>query len=380
MAAKTPDLTVEPKILAAVHAALKSIRDPRNTIPICGMLLLEADGNGVTVTATDCDVEAAVTFEAKAGFSPIALPPFLIEAASGAAGSEVNFRFDEHNAVVTAGRARFSVPTLPGSDFPKFQPGYSSRAEIAGCDLARVVASVVGAADASGGPRYYLEGVFLQCVDARLHAVATDGHRLHTRSIEAPKGMVSFEGIIVPTKAAREIIRLGQNAGDHQVIVETSERAIAVTANNERIVSKLIDGTYPDWRRVVPNPSGIRATVDLVEILAVLDRVMKIQAINESDMKAKSKAGAIKLHEDGEFLVITTGRGDVEASDAVRAEFAGAFGARGVSAKYLRATLVGMKEHGSETVTIDSPDAGSPMLIESPTDEDFLGVVMPMRI
>lgn len=380
MAAKTPDLTVEPNILAAVHAALKSIRDPRNTIPVCGMFLLEADGNSVTVTATDCDVEAALTFEAKAGFAPVCLPPFMIEAAAGVAGSEVNFKIDERNAVVTAGRARFSAPIMPGTDFPKFQRDYSNRVEIAGSDLARIVSSVVKAAEATGGARYFLEGVLLQVAEGRLHAVATDGHRLHTCSVAAPASMILPEGIIVPTKAAKEIVRLGLKAGDHPVIFETSDRAFSITADNERLASKLIDGTYPEWRRVVPKPTGNSATVDLVEVLAALDRIMKMQAVNESEMKAKSKVGAVKLKEDGEFLVITTGRGDVEASDAVRAEFAGAFGSHGMSAKYLRDTLAEMKERGGDTVTIDSADAGSPMLIESPTDEDFLGVVMPMRI
>ncbi len=132
----------------------------------------------------------------------------------------------------------------------------------------------------------------------------------------------------------------------------------------------------------MPQATEITATFDLAEIVAALDRVMKIQAVNEAEMKAKNKAGAIRLAEDGEFLTISAGRSgdDATATDAVRAEFSGAWGTRGVSAKYLRATLAAMKERGGDTVTIDTADAGSPMRIDSPTDEDFLAVVMPMRI
>ncbi|GLS29923.1 DNA polymerase-3 subunit beta [Mesorhizobium albiziae] len=373
-------LALDPKILAAVHSALKSIPDRRNVIPVCGMYHLEAGDAGIIVTATDCDIEASLTVECAAEFAPVCVPPFLIEASGGLAGAEVKIAIDERQAVATSGRARFAAPVLPGEDFPKFRPSFDSRVEIGGGDLAGIIEAAVTAA-AFSEARYYLEGVFLRTEGGRLHAVATDGHRLHTTSIVAPQGMALNTGIIIPTKAANEIARLSRKAAGNTVVLETCERAIAITAGGERVASKLIDGTFPDWRRVVPAPGDIAATFDLTEMLAALDRVMKIQAINEAATKAKNKAGAVRISDDGEFLTITAaGTDNAEAHDAVRAEFTGSFGVRGVSAKYLSATLGAMKERGADTATINSPDGGSPMRIESPTDEDFLAVVMPMRV
>jgi DNA polymerase-3 subunit beta len=160
-----------------------------------------------------------------------------------------------------------------------------------------------------------------------------------------------------------------------------SRNMIAVSVGAERITSKLIDGTFPDWRRVLPQETKISAAADVSELLAAIDRVMKIQAVNESKMKAKERAGRIKLEADGDYLVVSSGdRGDNQACDGVPAEFNGDWGYHGASARYLRATLAAMAERKGDTVIIDSADMSSPMRIESPTDEDFLAVVMPMRI
>jgi len=383
MAAAAPSLIIEPKTLAAVHAALKSIQNPKNVIPVTALYHMEAGAGGITVTATSLDIEAALTIEARGDFAPVCLPPYLIEAGASLGAAEVKFAIDDRHAVVTGGRARFSAPILPGADFPMFRPDFTSRAEIAGDALAEILSATFDAVAVSEA-RYFLEGVFLQVDEkGRLHAVATDGHRLHATSTEAPAGLAALGtvGVIVPTKAAKEIARVAAKAEGAPVVLEICDRAIAVTHGGERVASKLIDGVYPDWRRVVPDASGATATVDVAEMLAALDRVMKMQAINEAEMKAKSKAGAIRLGVDGEFLTVSTAsNGEVEANDAVRAEFQGKFGQPGVSARYLRATLAAMKERGADTVTLDAPDAGSPIRVESPTDEDFLGIVMPMRV
>lgn len=381
MAAAAPSFAIEPKMLAAVYAALKTIPNPKNNIPVTALYHVEAGEAGITVTATSLDIEAALTIEAKGDFPPICLPPYLIEAGASLGAAEVKFAIDDRRAVITGGRARFSAPVLPGADFPMFRPEFTSRAEIPGEALAEILSATVDAAAISEA-RYYLEGVFLEVEGGRLHAVATDGHRLHATSTVAPEGLAALAaGIIVPTKAAREIASVATKAEATPVVLETCERAVAVTHGGERVASKLIDGSFPDWRRVVPDVSGTAATVDLAEMIAALDRVMKMQAVNEADMKSKSKASAVRIGVDGEFLTISTARnGEIEARDAVRAEFQGAFGQHGVSAKYLRATLSTMKDRGADTITLDTPDAGSPIRIESPTDEDFLGIVMPMRV
>jgi DNA polymerase-3 subunit beta len=372
-------IALDPKILAAVHSALRSIPDKAVKIPVCEMFHLAASDGRLTVTASDCDLEAALTVDCAVDLPPVCVPPYLLEAAGGLKSPSVDIDIDDQQAVFKSGRARFAAPVLPGADFPIFRSGFDATFDIAGAALAGLMAATMDAVHEPGGARYYLEGVFLEARDGRLNAVATNGHRLHTTSIEQPAGLHLAEGIIVPTKAAREIARLAGKAGT--VTVRTSARALSVEAEGERLTSKLIDGTFPDWRRVVVQPCGKTAAVDLAELLAAVDRVMKIQAVNESGVKAKERAGRIRLEADGDHLVVSSGdRGDTQAQDGVPATFEGDWGRRGVSAKYLRATLAAMAERKGDTIIIDSADAGSPMRIESPTDEDFFAVIMPMRI
>jgi DNA polymerase-3 subunit beta len=375
--------SLDPKTLATVHSALKGTLDPRNNIPVCGMFRLAAGDGKLAVTATDCDIETVLTVDCDAELAPVCVPPYLLEASGGLKSASVDIEIDDQQAVFKSGRARFAAPILPGIDFPVFAPRFDSSFAIAGSALAGLFHATRDAVEAPGGHRYYLEGVYLETGEGRLHAVATNGHRLHTTSVEAPDGarLAPGEGIIVPAKACVEIIRLAGEAAEQPVTVEISRNMIAVSAGAERITSKLIEGTFPDWRRVLPQETKISAAADVSELLAAIDRVMKIQSVNEIKMKAKERAGRIKLEADGDYLVVSSGdRGDNQARDGVPAEFAGDWGYHGASARYLRATLAAMAERKGDTVIIDSGDMSSPMRIESPTDEDFLAVVMPMRV
>lgn len=376
-------LALDPKVIGAVHGALKGIPERKNVIPIWGMYLLQPDESGIAVTATDGDIEATMTVAgAVASFEAVCVPPYLLEAAGGLRAEAVRIALDDRQAIFSAGRARFAAPVLPGSDFPRATIAAATSFFIAGDALSGLIGSTIDAVQVDGD-RFYLQGVHLSTREGRIHAVATDGHRLHTTSVALTGEPVEIPpDLIIPTKAAKELARVAGKAGGNPVLVEIGEGGIAVTAGDERIVSKLIAGTYPDWRRVVPQATGVSATVDLAEMLAALDRVMKVQSINEADLKSKSKATAVRLEEAGDALAISAGRGGdiAEAKDGVAAEFAGEWGAHGVSGRYLRTTLSAMRDRGVETITIDTAGAGTPLRIESPGDEDFLAIVMPMRL
>lgn len=380
-------LALDPKVLAAAHAALKGVIDRKNTVPVCAMYHLAPAGDHLVVTATDMDMEFALDIEGRAEFDPVCLPPYLVEAGADLRGKEVTIEIDERRAVFKAGRSRFAAQILPGSDFPRFAVDLGEGVDMAGDELARLFEATVTGANDGGDGRFYLEGVFLRVEDERLHATATDGHRLHTTSVPAPEatgGMMEAlsTGIIVPTKACREIAPLARKAGANMVRLQATDTMIAVRAGGARLTSKLVDGTYPDWRRVVPQPGGKRATVDLAEVVAALDRVRKVQAASEAGQKKLKTGSGVKIAADGDYLTIAAkAAGNVdEAVDGVAAEFEGDWPALGVSGKYLRETLADMKERGADTVMIDVADPGSPIRIESPTDEDFLAVIMPMRV
>lgn len=377
--------TIEPKAIAAVHTALKGVPERRNTIPIVGMYHFQPGEGTVTVTASDLDLECSLTVKVETGdgfdaMPAACVPPYIVEAAGSVNRAEVKFAIDEQTVCARAGRSRFQAQILPGGDFPRLQQAFDGAADIEGNALAELIAAVAPAAPIKDETRYYLEGINLQVADGRLTVAATDGHRLHTTSIVAPDGFATNgfarDGIIVPNKAVGEIRRLASKAGDAPVTLQIGDRLIAAEAGDERIVSKLIDATYPDWRRVIPKACEITATFDLAEMIAALDRVLKVQAASDDN---KERSG-LKLAEDGDVMTIAAQGDRSEAADAVPAEFAGTWGARGVNGKYLRATLATMKDRGAEVAIIDAADAGSPMRIENPNDEDFLAVVMPMRI
>jgi DNA polymerase III subunit beta len=374
-------LAIDPKILAGAHSALRGIPDRANGIPVAGMFLLTPGDGGMEITATDCDLELSLTIEASADFAPVCLPPFLMEAAGALGAKEVKMTVDDRTAAFSAGRARFAGQILPGSDFPRFRPNFTTAANIPGKDLVSILSACIGAVSPRGqDDRFYLEGVFLDTLDGRLCAVGTNGYRFQTVSIPAPDGLSLPDGIIIGAKAAKEMIAIADKAGENTVRLEASDHAVAVSTVRERIVSKLIENRYPPYRKVIPAPSGVAATFDVAEMIAALSRVLKIQDASVENAKAKSKSGtAVRIRPVEDSITIEAAAfGD--AVDAVRCEFEGDMPTFGLSGKYLHATLSAMKDRGADTVRMDVAETGHPIRLENPADEDFLAIVMPMRV
>ena len=372
-------IRIDPKLLASALSTLKAVPDKANKIPIAQLYLFEPAAGGIMVRATDMDMETALRLDCQADFAPVCLQPYLVETGSRLAAETVEFSFGEKEATVKAGRARYKAQLMPGADFPRLDPEFGSVVEIAGNALATLVDASVDATAAPGGTRYYLEGIFVETADGRLHATATDGNRLQHASIAVPATVRLAEGIIVPTKAARQIADLGRRAGGNAIRLHIGATGIRAEAEREAFTSKLVEGTYPNWRRVVPELSGNAATVDLAEMVAALDRVSKVMNAAQLGDKDEVAGYGVRLAADGEWLTISSRF--AEAADAVRAEFQGEFPALGVSVRFLHATLSDMRDRGAETVTLDAANGdGAPIRLDSPTDEDFVAIVMPMRV
>lgn len=372
-------ITLDPKILAAASSALRSVRDPSNKIPVCGMYLFTPVDGAIEITATDMDLEITLAIDVAADFAAVCLPPYIVEAGAAMAAREVQVAIDDRNAAFSVGRSRFAAPVLPGIDFPRMKPRFAASADVAGRRLARILSlAAPAAADASSG-RPHLEGVRVDLVDGRLHAMATDGHVLHMVSMEAPDLPPAFGGVTVPTKAAGEIARIAAKAGDGAATVETGERAVAIRCGRERIVSKVIEGSYPEIARLIPPPSGNAMIVDIAETIAAIDRIAAVQEGARDKATKKTKFGSgIRLTSDGEQMLMESG-GGIEAVDAVRAEIEGTVPVAGVSARLLRLTMAAMKAAGMDTARIDCATTQA-LRIESPTDDGFVAVVMLMRV
>lgn len=341
--------------LARLLAATVKVVEARNTIPILSTVRLVAAYGTLTATATDLDVAVTASTAADGEFSACIDARMIGDIVRKLpTDAEVDIDVDGNIATLKAGRARFKLPVLPVSDFPNIEHGaYDAEFD---ADLAALFAPVKFAIS-SEEQRYYLNGVFLHVADGRLAAVATDGHRL-ARHI-GQEIDVAFAGIIVPRKMS-EIMPSGT------VSVAVSGTKIRVVSDGAVFVSKLIDGTFPDYLRVIPTGNDNLARADKAALAAATDRVAIVSAAHGSGVRMAVGGGAIVL----------TVRGVAEATDSVPCDYDGEEIVIGFNSRYVTEAL---SVFGNGDVTLALADAGSPArLTGSPDGLDV--VLMPMRV
>lgn len=342
-----PDLA---RALAVTHKAIES----RNTIPILSMVRLVADGGLLTVTATDLDIEIQTRVPAEGEFAACIDAKLLTGIAGKLAADDVTIEeTDNGQALLRAGKSRYRLATLPVSDFPAVDPrNFSANFE---ADLAALFAPVQFAIS-DEETRFYLNGIYLHTVAGRLTAVATDGHQLSQHIGEATD---IFAPVIIPRKTV-SLIPAGK------VCVEISEVRIRITAGNTIITSNLINGTYPDYLRVVPTRNSKLVTVDAASLIAAVQRVSLLTA---RGAKLNVEAGNIALMARGD---------DGEAEDAIECIYDGEPTDVGMNPAYLISALSAMPKGN---VILHLEDAGSPVLLTPADGGDAQKVVlMPMRI
>jgi DNA polymerase-3 subunit beta len=219
--------------------------------------------------------------------------------------------------------------------------------------------------------RYYLNGIYMHAAEGRLIFVATDGHRLARHALEAPDEAAGMPGIIIPRKTVGEIATMAQAAGKagHPMQISVSASKIRVEAGTLVMVSKLIDGTYPDYSRVIPVKNAKTAFVESAAFAAALDRVSTISSERGRAVKLAMAEGKITLS------VKNPDAGD--ATDETPADYTGAPLEIGFNARYLADFLNALD---ADTVEMRLDEPGSPTLITNPADPAFTGVIMPMRV
>lgn len=353
----TPTLVVEKAALVAALTTASKAVETRNTIPILANVLLSADSGQLTICATDMDVEITTSIAANGELAPTTAPArMLLDIAKRMpAGAEIELEIDQDQLLVKSGRSRFKLATLPVDGFPEMkQPEYTTTATL---DLATLVAPVMFAISTEE-TRFYLNGVYLHTSGDRLRAVATDGHRL--AAVYGPELAIE-QGIIVPRKTVGLI-------PDGQITVDIGEGRIRFTAGSTVIVSKLVEGSFPDYERVIPKNNDKRLVVDRVAFGAAVDR---------TGVFASERGGkAVRLDIDNDNVVLSVSGEGGQASDEVAAVFTGEPLSIGYNAGYLSEFL---RVAGGGKVTFEIADAGSPARILN-DNPDWCGVLMPMRV
>lgn len=369
--------TIERATLLKCLSHVQSVVERRNTIPILSNVLIEAAGDGtVRIMATDLDLQVVESLGAVSVESPGAITVsahLLFDIARKLPdGSQVSLETADNRMTVKAGRSRFSLPTLPRDDFPVIVEGdLPTSFELPATTLAQLI-DRTRFAISTEETRYYLNGIFLHVTDEDLRAAATDGHRLARYTISRPDGAEGMPDVIVPRKCVAELRKLLEEALDTNVQIDLSASKIRFTLGGENgvvLTSKLIDGTFPDYSRVIPTGNDKLLKLDPKSFWQGVDRVATI---------ATEKTRAVKMALENDRVTLSvTSPDNGTAAEEVPASYAAQGFEIGFNANYLK-DILGQIE--GDTVELHLADAGAPTLIRQDDKSPALYVLMPMRV
>jgi DNA polymerase-3 subunit beta len=369
--------TIERATLLRCLSHVQSVVERRNTIPILSNVLIEAAGDGtVRIMATDLDLQVIETMSAVSveGAGAITVSAHLLFdiARKLPDGSQVSLETADNRMTVKAGRSRFSLPTLPRDDFPVIVEGdLPTSFELPAATLAQLI-DRTRFAISTEETRYYLNGIFIHVSDEELKAAATDGHRLARFTLPKPDGADGMPDVIVPRKCVAELRKLLEEALDTNVEIDLSASKIRFTLGGENgvvLTSKLIDGTFPDYTRVIPTGNDKLLRLDPRSFYEGVDRVATIAT-------EKTRAVKMALEPDRVTLSVTSPDNGT-AAEEVPADYKSEGFEIGFNANYLK-DILGQIE--GDTVELHLADAGAPTLIRQNEKSPALYVLMPMRV
>ena len=363
-------------LLKAVSQA-QSVVERRNTIPILANVLIEAEGDTASFRATDLDIEvvdktpAVVERAGATTVSAVTLHEIVRKLPDGAL-VQLSDDGTSGRLEVNAGRSSFQLATLPREDFPVMtSTEYSANFSAKAPDLRRLFDKSKFAISTEE-TRYYLNGVYMHVAQGEdgsvLRCVATDGHRLARVDMPLPQGAENMPGVIVPRKTVGELRKLLDD-DEMTIAVSVSETKVRFATPDITLTSKVIDGTFPDYTRVIPMGNTRRMEVDASEFAKAVDRVATVSS---------ERSRAVKLALDEDRLVLSVNAPD---SGAAEEELAVAYGDDkleiGFNAKYL---LEIASQVARENAVFLFNSSGDPTLMREGNDETAVYVVMPMRV
>ncbi len=370
-------ISMERAALVRALAQAQSVVERRNTIPILANVLIEASGETVSFRATDLDIEvvdkapAQVERAGATTVNAITMHDIVRKLPDGAL---VKLSDDGASGrlEVEAGRSHFTLATLPKEDFPVMASTDYSASFSAPAPVLRRLFDKSKFAISTEETRYYLNGVYMHVTDSEegrvLRCVATDGHRLARVDADLPDGAEDMPGVIVPRKTVGEMRKLLDD-DETMIAVSVSETKVRFATPDITLTSKVIDGTFPDYTRVIPTGNPRRMEVDAAEFAKAVDRVATVSS---------ERSRAVKLALDEDRLVLSVNAPDAGAAEE---ELAVAYGDErleiGFNAKYL---LEIASQVDRENAVFMFNSSGDPTLMREGSDTSAIYVVMPMRV
>ena len=364
------------KALNHIHG----IVEVRHTLPILSNIVLLAENNELSLSSTNLDIFCSDKINAEIVTSgEISVPAitFFEIVKRLPSGSEVilSMADEDTELVLKCGRSKFNLSTLKTEDFPILSDkDLSTNFVISADELSRMIDKTKFAIS-NEETRYYLNGIFFHKAESNsikfLRAVATDGHRLAQYDIPLPQGAEEITGIIIPKKTVFELRKVLDDA-DGDVSVSLNENKIKFSFNNLKIISKVIDGTFPDYTKVIPQNNDKKFKTNNSELKNAIDRVSAV-AINE-----ETKSKAIKLTiENNKLNLSVESQSKGSAKEEIDISYSNEKVDIGFNSRYL---LDICNEVDGDEIDVNLLDSISPAIILDKTDENLFFVLMPMRI
>lgn len=352
-------------------SSVSSIVERRHTLPILSNLLLEAKQDKIVLTATDLEMQISLSVQTAVGgelSTTVSAKKLLDICRSLPENADITMATQENRIQVKTGKSRFNLQTLPANDYPVMTKAASAGTTIQiGQKSLKRLFKQVEFAMAQQDIRYYLNGLLFEVNGNRLNVVGTDGHRLSFTSTELSTSYEKQE-IILPRKTVIELIKL-LDESEEEVTIELANGQANFAFGDIRLISKVIDGKFPDYTRVIPVGHQNSFTVDRMMILLSMQRA--------SILSNEKYRGIRMVLSNNSLKLISTNSEQEEAEEELEINYAGSGLDIGFNVTYMIDVLNNV---GSENVVFSFADANSSCLVTVENDSDYKYVVMPMRI
>lgn len=345
----------------------------RQTLPVLSNVLMEVRGNMLRLTGTDLEVEmvASLALGEAGQDGEITVPArkLLDIVKSLQAGSDIRFERDGQKISLKCGRGRYSLATLPASEFPNIEQGVGNQSIELEVDALKKLIDSTAFSMAQQDVRYYLNGMLLEVTADRLRTVATDGHRLAMADAGVATGVTSKLQVIVPRKGILELSRLLTEDGDSKAKLSLGGNHVRVEYGSLTFTSKLIDGKFPDYERVLPKNSDKAVLAQREELRSALSRTAILSNEKYRGIRLMLSSGTLGIDANNPE--------QEEAHDEIGVDYTGADLEIGFNVSYLLDVLNTLK---SAQVKFALGDSNSSALISDAENASCWYVVMPMRL
>lgn len=370
-------LTVEKAAFLKALSHAQSIVERRTVTPILANVLLKTTDQGLNLSATDLDLSLVETIPAtvtEAGSTtvPAHMIYEIVRKISEDSPIELSVGEGENQLTLKAGKAKFALPVLPAEEFsPLKLSELPHKFQISAADMKQLY-NTTRFAMSTEEARYYLNGIYFHTTtqnnQANLRAVATDGHRLARVETSEPQGSSGMPDVIIPRKTVNEVCKLMEDTEGH-IDVALSLTQVSFTIGDVTLISRLVDGKFPDYENVIPEKPKYTLTVNGKKFASAVDRVATVSQEKSRGIKLLVEAGKVTV--TANHLDLGSGHEELEA------DFTGTRLEAGFNARYLLDIL---QQIPSEQATLSFVDENSPVVIRATNGDNAVYVLMPMRV